>query len=137
MSFRDDITIDWSLSPRIIEVAASEVGKALTIQDLYDTVRTLAAQVAGMDDSEIIDGGGKEYLTETESVGLTVKLLNAKVKFAARTEWTSCTITGGNLVAVDGTGSPMNPVQPSAFVNVDRIRSTSGTLVLGIVWQQS
>lgn len=127
MSIRQDITINWGVSPRIIEVAASSV--VLTIQDLYDTLRSLGAGVSAIDEPEIIDGSGKEVLSETELVGLTVKLLNAKVKFADRTSPTDCAISGGNLVALDENSAPMNPIQYAPFVTVAYAKSSSATLV--------
>lgn len=125
MSIRGDITIDWSASPRIIEVAAPSV--MLTIQDLYDTLRSLG--VEAIDEPEIIDGSGKEVLSATELVGLTVKLLNAKVKFEDRASPTDCNISGGNLVALDGNGAPMNPIQYAPYVTVTYAKSSSATLV--------
>ena len=50
MSFRADITIDWSLSPRIITVAAPSV--EVSMQDLYDTLRTLEASSPAMDENK-------------------------------------------------------------------------------------
>ena len=127
MSVRQDITINWAVSPRIIEVAAPSV--SLTIQDLYDTVRSLSDDVSGIDEPEIIDGSGKEVLSATELVGLTVKLLNAKVKFENRSSPTDCDISGGNLVALDASGQPMSPIQYATNVTVTYAKSSSATLV--------
>lgn len=130
MSIRSDLTINWSASPRIIEVAlGGEESKKLTIQDLYDTIRNLGKSATAMAEPEIIDGSGKEVLSETEFVGLTVKLLNAKVKFADRTSATDCVILGGNLVAVNTAGEPMNPIQYADYVTVSYAKSTSAALV--------
>ena len=125
MTIRSDISIDWSVSPRIIEVAYPS--HELTVQDLYDTVRSLGA--VAIDEPEIIDGSGKEVLSATELVGLTVKLFNAKVKFEDRTEPTDCDIFGGNLVALDVYGAPMNPIQYAPYVTVTYAKSSSATLV--------
>ena len=127
MSIRGDLTINWAVSPRIIEVAAPST--ELTVQDLYDTLRDKAASSEAIDEPEIIDGSGKEVLSETEAVGLTVKLLNAKVKFADRTSPTDCDISGGNLVALDVNGGPMNPIQYAPYVTVTYAKSSSATLV--------
>lgn len=130
MSIRGDITIDWSVSPRIIEVAAPST--ALTIQDLYDTLRSLGAGVDAIDEPEIIDGSGKETLGVGVLVGLTIKLLNARVKFEDRSgpDWIVCSIGGGNLVAVDEAGEPMGPVEPSAYTQVQVIMSAAGTITI-------
>ena len=132
MAIRNDITIDWSLSPRIIEVSKDGASPtSLTVQDLYDTVRSLADDPAAIDDDEIIDAGGRETLSVSETVVLTVTLYNAKIKFEERTTWTICEILGGNVVAVDGNGYAMNPIEPSPHINVDRAKASSGTLVIG------
>ena len=125
MTIRSDITINWGVSPRIIEVAAPST--ELTVQDLYDTLRSLGAEA--IDEPEIIDGSGKEVLSATEAVGLTVKLLNAKVKFEDRTEPVDCDIYGGNLVALDVNESPMSPIQYAENVTVSYAKSSSATLV--------
>lgn len=132
MSIRNDVTIDWSVSPRIIEI--SKEGSfpiSISMQDLYDTVRYLASQSEAMDKEEIIDGSGKEVLGDSVSVGLTIKLLNAKVKFEDRTNppWIVCNISGGNLLAVDEYEALMDPVEPSAYVTTTRISSSSATIV--------
>lgn len=127
MTIRSDITIDWSASPRIIEVSAPST--ELTVQDLYDTLRIKASSVEALDKDEIIDGSGKEVLSATELVGLTVKLLNAKVKFENRTIPTNCDILGGNLVALDVNGQPMSPIQYAENVTVTYAKSSSATLV--------
>ena len=127
MAVRDDLTINWGVSPRIIEVAAPSV--ELKVQDLYDTIRNKAASIEGMDEPEIIDGSGKEILSATELVGLTVKLFNAKVKFEDRSSATDCDIYGGNLVAVDANNQSMSPIQYATYVTVTYAKSSSATLV--------
>ncbi len=129
MSFRGDITVDWSASPRSIEVAAPST--ELKLQDLHDTLRTLAAQAGAMDEPDIITSSGKEYLDEGVYVGLTVTLLNARVKFEDRIPpWITCMVKGGNLVAMDADGDPMNPIEPAAYVNVTLAQSSSPTIVV-------
>jgi hypothetical protein len=128
MAVRGDITIDWTASPRIIEVAAPSV--EITMQDLYDTVRTIASTAAALGENEVIDGSGKESLGGGVLVGLTIKLLNAKVKFEDRDgpSWTVCDVSGGNLVAVDGNGDSMSPIEPAAYVTATKTASSSATL---------
>jgi len=131
MTIRSDLTVDWAASPRIIEVA--DPSTSLTVQDLYDTVRNKAALSEAMDDAEIIDGSGKEGLGGTPPVlvGLTIKLLNAKVKFEAKTSPTVCAVSGGNLVAVDANGDTMYPIAFSTNVVVILAQSTSASLIEG------
>jgi len=127
MSIRTDLTINWTVSPRIIEVADPSV--SLTIQDLYDTLRDKAASDEAMGYDEIIDGSGKDDLGGGTLVGLTIKLFNAKVKFANKSSPTVCTIGGGNLVAVDANGQSMSPIEPSANVSVVVAQSSSATII--------
>lgn len=127
MSVRDDISINWGVSPRIVEVVGDST--ILNVQDLYDTLRYKAFQSDAMDDDEIVDGSGKEILSTTASVGLTVKLLNAKVKFEDKSTPTTCSIDGGNLVALNASGVSMSPIEFSYNVIVDRAASSSPTLV--------
>src|SRR4030043_2124318 len=75
--------------------------------------------------TKIIDAYGKQSLGGGTCVGITVMLLeNWKVRFEARTEATSCIISGGNIVAESG-----NPVAPSANVTVSIAQSTSPSII--------
>jgi hypothetical protein len=128
MSFRADITVNWGVSPRIITVASPSV--EVTMQDLYDTLRTLEAQQVATDDPPIVSGAGKENLGGGVKVGLTITLLNARLAFEARSgpSYTQCNISGGNLVAVDDLGADINPVEPTAFTQIVLANSSSATL---------
>lgn len=141
MSIRTDITIHKSSSPRIIEIAAPST--SLILQDLYDTVRHLAEQPDQIDEPEYIEGSGKEVLSlnPNVSVGLTIKLLNARVKFEDRGGestpiWISCDIYGGNLVAVDENGVKTDPVEPSSYVTITRTLSSSATISGAVITEQ-
>ena len=140
MTIRNDISIDWNVSPRIIQVAKNGVESTkLTVQDLYDTLRNKSASNEGIDKPEIVDGSGKEDLGSGTSVGLTIKLFNSKVKFEDRTSPTECEIYGGNLVAVDGNGYSMSPIQYATNVTVSYAKSSSSTLmgVTGLTTEQN
>jgi len=126
MAFRNDISVNWNVSPRIITVAAPST--ELTIQDLHDTMRALEDDLDNLSYEKIISSGGKEKLDKVTKVTITATLLNAKVGFEARSSWTQCRISGGNLVALDSNRDDMNPIHPTAYVNVDRTSSSSGTL---------
>ena len=123
MSIRGDITIDWGASPRIIDVNSGS--GELTIQDLYDTVRSLADDPEAMDDDDIIDAGGKEG----GLVAVTVTLKNAKVKFQNTGTPRLCKILGGNLFAIDGDGYDMNPIAYNTNVTATFAQSTAAALV--------
>lgn len=127
MAYRGDLIVYWGLSPRIIEVPIPSV--ELDLQDLYDTLRTYGETLTVMDDDEIVDAGGKEPLGGGVSNGLTVKLLNAKVKFENRTSDVVCNISGGNLVAVDVDGNYMEPTEFSEHVTLVRTSSSSATII--------
>ena len=122
--YRSDITVDWSASPRIVEVA--EPSDSLTCQDLLDTLRTLAPGAIAIDEPEIVDASGKEALGGGIVVGLTVKLYDAKVRFEARAAPPSvrCTITGGTLVTSDGS----TPIASSANTHVVLMNQVGGVI---------
>ena len=130
MAVREDLVIDWGLSPRIVGVTS--LITELTVQDLYDTIRYLAAQPAAMGEPEILEGSGKEFLGTGTYVGLTIKLFNAKVKFKDRTglPWVLCDIFGGNVVAVDIYNQPMDPREPAAWVSPGRTSAVSGVIMV-------
>jgi len=130
MAIRTDIiSVDWSLSPRIIwiDISVTEV----SAQDLYDTLRHLEALSNAMDESPIVDAGGGEPLGSGVFVGITVSLFNAKYAFAARPgpDWVVCNMSGGNVVAfTDSTKTTtIYPREPTAYVSADRTAASSAT----------
>lgn len=130
MAIRTDIiSVDWSLSPRIIwiDISVTEV----SAQDLYDTLRHLEALSNAMDEFPIVDAGGGEPLGSGVYVGLTVSLFNAKYAFAARPgpDWVVCNMSGGNVVAfTDSTKTTtIYPREPTAYVSADRTAASSAT----------
>ena len=82
MTVRNDLTIDFSLSPRIVTIAAPSV--EITIQDLHDTLRTIEAKPQNMSFLKLISSAGKENLGGGTSVAITTALQNLKLAFAAR-----------------------------------------------------
>lgn len=86
MTERSDITVDWGLSPRLIEVALPSV--ELSNQDLHDTLNSNTLQpgqsddsLENMDDDPLIDSAGKEDLGGGVEVGITSTLLDGQVAF--------------------------------------------------------
>lgn len=127
MAIRNDLTFDWTASPRIITVDAPSA--EITMQDLYDTCRD--AEVTQVDEAYIIAGAGKEPLGGGVTVGLTLTLNNALVAFEARSgpTYVQCIISGGNLVAIDVNGDPVtSSVSPTAFTQIVQSNSSSATL---------
>jgi hypothetical protein len=134
VSFRTDVSIDFTLSPRVITVASPSV--SITIQDLYDTVASIQQQMFNLIYVAIVDAntGGKQVLGGGVLVGVTLSLRNALLAFAARPgpATVQCSVTGGNLVAVDVNGASLTtPIQPTAFTQVVVAQSTSAALIQG------
>jgi len=127
MAVRNDISIDWSLSPRIITVDSPSI--EITMQDLYDTLRV--EETVQIDEDYIIAGAGKEPLGGGVTVGLTLTLNNALLAFEARSgpSYIQCRVSGGNLVANDSNGDPVgSSIFPTAFTQIVMANSSSATL---------
>jgi hypothetical protein len=128
MAVRDDITIDWTVSPRIITVASPST--TVTIQDLSDTLRHLEAQMDTMQNPYILDNEGKFDLG-TKLTGISLRLIDAKLAFEARPgpTWAECTVTGGNLASVDDVGASQWPIEPTNYVNATFESDVSAALL--------
>jgi hypothetical protein len=82
MTTRNDITIDYTLSPRVARLAAPEVN--LSLQDYVDTLRVAESQFQGMSHPFLINASGKEDLGDGVSVGITVQEQNLRLAFDSR-----------------------------------------------------
>ena len=122
------IEVNPAVSPRIITVPEAD-GDSITIQLLVNQIRSWEDNQPNLSYSKLLSAGGKEVLGGGVLVGITATLENAKVKFAARTSPTICTILGGNLVALDANGDPMSPIQYTENVLVALSQSSSATLM--------
>jgi hypothetical protein len=137
MTFRSDITVDWNQSPRLILIAAPST--TLTIQDLHDTLRVLEERpFEGLAYPPIIETAGKESLGSGVNVGLTAKLLNAKVAFAARKTATE----NGTITTPDTNGKTLTDSAATFVTNgivsgagVINITDQSKATVLKVVSQ--
>ncbi len=132
MTVRTDVTVDFSVSPRVIEIASPST--SIIIQDLYDTLRTLEAQIQNIDDAALVDNirtAGKQTLSATKAVGITLTLNNAKLKFEDRAgpSYTIMNVVDGNLVAIDTNQTFIEPIEPSAFTTVKTEADVSAGLV--------
>ena len=128
MAIRNDITIDWNVSPRIITIDAPST--EVSMQDLYDTLRD--REPIQMDEPGIVSGAGKEELGGGVLVGLTITLLNALLAFEGRPgpAFELCNVSGGNLVALDSNGNSVSsPISPTSYVQVILANSSSATLI--------
>ena len=128
MTIRTDITVDWESSPRIITVLSPST--EVTIQDLHDTLAYLEQLPINMDDDQIVSSSGKENLGGGVQVGITLTLLNAQLAFQARPgpDYVQCSVSGGNLVAVDANGADLSSIYPTAYTQVVVTSSSSATL---------
>ena len=82
MTTRNDITIDYTLSPRVARIAAPEVN--LSLQDYVDTLRVAESQFQGMSFPFLINASGKEDLGDGVFVGITVQEQNLRLAFESR-----------------------------------------------------
>lgn len=128
MTVRSDVTVDWSVSPRIITVLSPSA--EITIQDLVDTCRELEDDVQNLTFAHLINAAGKDDLGGGVRVGVTATLQNAVLAFETRPgpTYAQCRVTGGNLVALDATGTNISPIYPTAFTQVLTTSSSSATL---------
>ncbi len=130
MALRTDVTVDWSLSPRVITVASPSL--TITIQDLDDTLRNLESKIhTGMQFGKLCDASGKNDLGGGTQTGITLTLQNAQLAFAARggPTFVQCTITGGTLVAVDANQAFITAISTTAFTQVVIQLATSAALI--------
>ena len=132
MTFRSDITVDWSVSPRIITVASPSV--ELLIQDLIDTLRDLEDDIVNMGYKAIVRATGKQSLTSDLLVGITCTLLNARLAFGDRAgpSFIRCDIKGGNLLAVDSDDLFVEVIEVTDFTQIVYDLSPTPTQVVGV-----
>lgn len=117
MTERADITVDWALSPRLIEVALPSV--IVNNQDLHDTLNSNTLQpgladdsLENMDDDTIIDSAGKENLGGGVEVGITSTLLDGQVAFGrtAPRHTAPYTITTGSATQFIASGALLQTI---------------------------
>ena len=120
----------------LVESPATEV----TIQELINAIRNWEDELVNMNCPKVADASGKEDLGGGSLVGITLKLLNWKLKFANRAgpNYIVCTVKGGNLVAVDQYGASMSPIEPSAYVTITMAVAVSATITAAVAeWTQA
>ena len=133
MSIREDISIDWFSSPRIITVASPSV--LITIQDLIDTLRSIehkpyvGADVFSHDFLTWSEGKVQTGAIEYSIIMLTLN--NATIGFEARSgpSWVECEITEGTLIAKDSGLNLISPIANNAFVNISYSKAITGALL--------
>jgi ethanolamine utilization microcompartment shell protein EutS len=110
---------------RIITVLAPDT--EITVQELINAIREWEAEHLEYD--KIAEASGKETIAPGLQAAITVKLLNWRLKFEDRSEFTVCLVRGGNLLAVDANGNYMYPIAPSTNVSVALAQSTAASLI--------
>lgn len=136
MAIVNYISVDFEVSPRIIWIDTT-TSTSISVQDLIDTASSISVLPANMDDDILLESSGKEFLTGDGSVqvGLTVTLNNAKIAFRSLggPAWILCSIEGGNVVAVEDLAAETrvytDVVHPTAYITVERVSSSSATLI--------
>ena len=131
MSIISGVTVNWKLSPRIITIPSPIV--EVTLEDLNDTLQDIEDSEEGICYPKLRDASGKQDLGGTPPVyvGLTIALFNSRIKFADRSSWIVCNVSGGNLVAVDQNGITIFPIEPASYVNAIIAQSSSATIISG------
>ncbi len=129
MALRGDIWVNWDASPRVIWIQSPST--SLLVQDLVDTIRTLESEQLSLSYDRLMDAAGKDDLGGGVFVGITATLNNAVIAFEDRAgpSFVRCTVTGGNLVAKDAAGDPLEPVKVTAYTQVLVLRSAAATIV--------
>jgi hypothetical protein len=114
---------------RIIEVESPDT--EVSIQTLIDSIRDYEEELYNMEIGTIATASGKEDLGGNLSVGITLKLLNWKLKFEDRSgpDYIVCNVTGGNLLAVDSNDVFVNPIEPASYVTVTKTSAVSAAII--------
>lgn len=122
------IIVNPHVSPRIVTVLSPIT--EITIQDLTNQMKDWEDEPASLPFPNLVLTYGKQSLGGGSYVGITAVLQNTKISFEARPGPTEvqCTITGGNLVAVDSDGVNMYPIEPTAYTQVVIQQSTSPSI---------
>ena len=120
------ITFDKINRLIIIGIDDTEV----TIQQLIDAIRDYEEQLPNIEIASIAVASGKDDLGGGLLIGITLKLLNWKLKFQDRSppDYILCNISGGNLIAVNAYNVSVNPIEPSAYVTVTKTSSVSAAI---------
>lgn len=115
----------------LIEKTQSKV----TIQELINAIRDFEDNWLGIDEASLANAYGKQDLGGGAKVGITLELINNwRIQFEDRTEWTTCYIKGGNLVAINNYDN--NPIKPSAYVNTIIAQSSAPTIAEPVISEQ-
>ena len=114
---------------RIITIPSPKT--TVTCQELLDDIRDYEDDWEALDIPWIAEASGKVDLGGGILVGITLMLIDWKVKFEDRPPptWVKCEVTGGNLVSWDTVeGKFVGSIAPAAYVSDTRTTSASATI---------
>ena len=114
---------------KINRIITIDPNTSVTIQVLINAIRDWQDELPNMEIANLASASGKEDLGGGTLVGVTLKLMNWKLKFADKASATVCTVRGGNLVAVDANGDSMDAIEPSVNTTIVLAQSTSATVI--------
>lgn len=115
-----------------IEAPTTEI----TVQEIYDKIRDWEDDPLNLCFDKIVDGSGKQDLGGGVKVGVTITLIDWKLKFEARGSPTICIISGGNIAYYNSQTKTYDfPLEYSDNVMADRDKASSATLRETIVYE--
>lgn len=121
-------TLTFFKSEKVIQIDSPQT--TVTCQDLINQIRLYEENLNNLDYPLIANAYGKQALGGGSYIGITLELVNDwRIAFEARggPETISCTISGGNLVAINQYGN--NPLKATAFTQVNIAQSSSPTII--------
>lgn len=134
-----NFTFDKNSKIIVVDLPATEV----TVQEIVNAVRDWSDELQNLEIKTFMFPSGKEDLGGEVLVGITVVLVEWKLKFADRPgpNWVICKISGGNFVGTDAFGNEQVAVEPAAYVTVLNTASSSATIIvgsgIGSVWSEA
>jgi len=123
------VNFEYDKVSKIITIPDTQ--DSVTIQALIDDIRDFEDELHNMETYKIADASGKQDLGGGTAVGITLTLIDWKLKFADRPgpDYVLCSVSGGNLVRYDTTTQTYgNPIEPSEYVTVSLTASSSATI---------
>lgn len=128
-------TLQFDRVNRLIIVLSPDT--EVSVQELYDKSADYLDEPAQMDLANFVQAAGKFNLGGGEFTGVALRLLNWKVQFEDRAGpgITQCSVTGGDLIAVDAIGDPTNAIEPSTNVFAVIRQSTAPAAIQPVLSQ--
>lgn len=121
-------TLTFFKTEKVIQVDSPQT--TVTCQDLINQIRLYEENLNNLDYGHIANAYGKQALGGGSYIGITLELVNDwRIAFEARSgpDTIACTVSGGNLVAINQYGN--NPLKATAFTQVNIAQSSSPTII--------